>query len=513
MLGGRVVSGRVFAAATGGVWAFVAVASCSAAPGQTAAAHADPTLFSATYRAILSHYIEPLTSDGLAMAGLQTVVALDPTLSVSHENGRVVLRQWRNVVLETPAPAADDNQGWGWVTAAIVDRAKLYSPDIAEKPEEALDQTVIDGGLKLLDRFSRYAPPEVATERRDNRDGYGGIGVTLDGEGPSVRIAMVMPDSPAFAAGLTGGDRITAVDGVAAAAMSAEGIAERLRGPVGSELRLTVLREGGTYPVTYTMRRSHIVLKTVTMTHDDRVAVLRVTSFNARTADNLEEQIAEAHRQMGASLRGLVLDLRGNPGGLVDQSVLVASLFLERGRVVSTKGRVPESNQVFDVTRDRPAETLPLVVLVNGGSASASEIVASALQDDHRAVIVGTSSYGKGTVQDVIHLPNQGELTVTWAKLIPPGGYILHHHGVVPVVCTANIASADDAEPVPGLPRSALDDHGWDALRAQCPASRIDRTVDLQVAERLLTDPVRYAQALADEPTKPFQAAANMVVR
>ncbi len=154
------------------------------------------------------------------------------------------------------------------------------------------------------------------------------------------------------------------------------------------------------------------------------------------------------------------------------------------------------------------------MVLVNGGSASASEIVASALQDDHRAVIVGTSSYGKGTVQDVIHLPNQGELTVTWAKLIPPGGYILHHHGVVPVVCTANIASANDAEPVPGLPRSALDDHSWDALRAQCPASRIDRTVDLEVAERLLTDPSRYAQALADEPTKPFQAASiSMPVR
>jgi carboxyl-terminal processing protease len=509
MLGGWVFSGRGFAAAMGGVWAVVALASCSAAPVETqAAAHADPTLFAATYRAILSHYIEPLTSDGLALAGLQNAVALDPTLSLARENGRVVLRQWRNVLLEVPAPAMDDNQGWGWVTAAVLDRAKLYSPDIAAKPEEALDQTVIDGGLKLLDRFSRYAPPEIATERRDSRDGYGGIGVTLDGEGIAVRIAMVMPDSPAAAAGLAGGDRITAVDGVAAAAMPAEGIAERLRGPVGSNVRLTLLHDGGSYPVTVTLRRSHIVIKTVSMTHDDRIAVLRVTSFNARTADYLEEQIAEAHREMGAKLRGLVLDLRGNPGGLVDQSVLVASMFLEAGRIVSTKGRVPESNQIFDVTRDRPAEALPLVVLVNGGSASASEIVAAALQDDHRAVIVGTSSYGKGTVQDVIHLPNQGELTVTWAKLIPPGGYILHHHGVVPVVCTANLAAASDAEPVPGLPRSALDDHGWDALRAQCPASRIDRAVDLAVAERLLTDPTRYAQALAYEPAKPFQAAA-----
>ncbi|MGH6982214.1 MAG: S41 family peptidase [Stellaceae bacterium] len=263
------------------------------------------------------------------------------------------------------------------------------------------------------------------------------------------------------------------------------------------------------YPVTVTLRRSHIVLKTVSMTHDDHIAMLRVTSFNARTADNLEEAILMAHREMGAALTGLVLDLRGNPGGLVDQSVLVASLFLEGGRVVSTKGRVPESNQIFDVIRDHAAENLPLVVLVNGGSASASEIVAAALQDEHRAVIVGTSSYGKGTVQDVIHLPNQGELTVTWAKLIPPGGYILHHHGVVPVVCTANIADVSEAAPQPGLPRAVLDDHGWDALRAQCPASRIDRTVDIDVAKRLLTDPTRYAQALAYEPAKPYKSAAN----
>jgi carboxyl-terminal processing protease len=509
MLGGRVFPGRGFAAAMGGVWALVALASCSAAPVDTAAAaHADANLFTAAYRAILNHYIEPLTSDSLALTGLQGAVALDPTLSLARENGRVVLRQWRNVLLEAPAPAPNDSQGWGWVTAVVLDRARLYSPDIAAQPEAALDRTVIDAGLKLLDRFSRYAPPEVATERRDSRDGYGGIGVTLDGEGAGVRIAMVMPDSPAAAAGLAGGDRIAAVDGFAAMALPAEGVAERLRGPIGTNVRLTLVRDGRSYPVTVTLRRSHIVLKTVSMTHDDRVAVLRVTSFNARTADNLEEQIAAAHREMGAKLKGLVLDLRGNPGGLVDQSVMVASMFLEGGRVVSTKGRVPESNQIFDVVRDRAAEMLPLVVLVNGGSASASEIVAAALQDDHRAVIVGTASYGKGTVQDVIHLPNQGELTVTWAKLIPPGGYILHHHGVVPVVCTANIADAKAAEPIPGLPRSVLDDHGWDALRAQCPASRIDRVVDLDVAEQLLTDPTRYAQALADEPTKPYQAAS-----
>jgi carboxyl-terminal processing protease len=512
MLGRRVFPGRTVAALVGGVCAFRALA-CSAAPLPATVTQAETSLFVAAYRAILSHYIEPLTAGALAIAGLQQAIAPDPSLSVTRDNNLLVLRQRDKELFETAAPATDDSQGWGWATAAVLDCAKVYSPAIAAKSQEALDQAVIDGSLGLLDRFSRYAPPEVATQRRDTRDGYGGIGVTLDSEGASVRIAMVLPDSPAAAAGLSGGDRITAVDGVAAMAMPAEGIAARLRGPVGSDVKLTVLRDSRAYPVTVTLRRSRIVLKTVTMTHDDRVAVIRITSFNARTADNLEERIAEAHRQLGAALRGLVLDLRGNPGGLVDQSVLVASLFIDTGRVVSTTGRVPESNQVFDVTRDRPVEALPLVVLVNGGSASASEIVASALQDDHRAVIVGSSSYGKGTVQDVIHLPNQGELTVTWARLIPPGGYVLHHHGVVPVICTANIAAAQDARPAAGLPRASLDERGWEALRAQCPASRIARTVDLEVARQLLMDPARYAQALADEPGKPIQAASNALLR
>jgi len=506
MLGGRVFPGRAVAALVGGVCAIGALA-CSAAPA--AAAGSQAGLFVAAYRAILSHYIEPLTADALATTGLQQAIAPDVSLWVTRQNNLLLLRQRGKVLFETPAPATDDSEGWGWVTAEVLDCAKLHSPVIAATPQEALDQAVIDGSLRLLDRFSRYAPPDIATRRRDNRDGYGGIGVTLDSEGAAVRIAMVLPDSPAAAAGLSGGDRITAVDGVAAVTMPAEGIAARLRGPIGSDVKLTVLRDSRAYPMTITLRRSRIVLKTVTMAYDDRVAVLRVTSFNARTADNLAERIAQAHRELGPVLRGLVLDLRGNPGGLVDQSVLVASLFLGQGRVVSTTGRVPESNQVFDVARDRPVEALPLVVLVNGGSASASEIVASALQDDHRAVIVGSSSYGKGTVQDVIHLPNQGELTVTWARLIAPGGYVLHHHGVVPVICTANIATAQDARPVASLPRASLDERHWEALRAQCPASRIDRTVDLEVARQLLTDPARYGQALADEPGKPIEAASN----
>src|SRR5262249_52074259 len=150
--------------------------------------------------------------------------------------------------------------------------------------------------------------------------------------------------------------------------------------------------------------------------------------FNHQTTQNLADQILAARRAMGTGLRGVVLDLRGNPGGLLDQSVAVADLFMTDGPIVSTKGRNPDSVQFYRAAPDDILAGLPIVVLVNGGSASAAEIVAAALQDSGRAVVVGSASYGKGTVQTVLRLPNDGELTLTWAKLISPAGYTLHEH-------------------------------------------------------------------------------------
>jgi carboxyl-terminal processing protease len=216
----------------------------------------------------------------------------------------------------------------------------------------------------------------------------------------------------------------------------------------------------------------------------------------------------------------MVLDLRDNPGGLLDQSVKVASLFMEGGTVVSTTGRLLESRKVYPASGSRRTEGIPLVVLVNGGSASASEIVAAALQDSGRAVVIGTSSYGKGTVQTVLHLENDGELTVTWAKLLTPEGYILHEHGVVPTVCTSDLSDDDQSVAraiqagtaagtgLAGRPRAALDEQGWTDLRKSCPTQRVDRNVDLKIAQRLLQDPVLYSRALSVTPTPLSRTAA-----
>jgi carboxyl-terminal processing protease len=242
--------------------------------------------------------------------------------------------------------------------------------------------------------------------------------------------------------------------------------------------------------------------------------VIRISSFNHTTAQQLADQLADARQHLGAAMKGVVLDLRGNPGGLLDQSVAVADLFLTGGIIVTTHGRHPASQQYFRAAPDDVIDGLPLAVLVNGGSASASEIVAAALQDDRRAVVVGSSSYGKGTVQTVLRLPNDGELTLTWAKLVTPTGYILHEHGVVPTVCTAGMGDSEaeiartlrratiaaaPATPA-GRRRIDLDEAGWGALRKACPTETTDRPVELKVAERLISDRALYARALHPEP-------------
>ena len=213
---------------------------------------------------------------------------------------------------------------------------------------------------------------------------------------------------------------------------------------------------------------------------------------------------------MGPQLRGIVLDLRGDPGGLLDQAVSLADVFIAKGPIVATVGRNPASRQYFEAAGDAVAPRIPIVVLVNGGSASASEIVAAALQDAGRAVVVGTASYGKGTVQTVLRLPNDGELILTWAELVAPAGYSLNGHGVVPTICTSDLG--DDAQSIETAlqragqaasaaiatltPRASLDERGWADLRRSCPPRSGDRAIDVAVAERLLADPVLYSQAL-----------------
>jgi carboxyl-terminal processing protease len=288
-------------------------------------------------------------------------------------------------------------------------------------------------------------------------------------------------------------------------------VVRRLRGPLGSEVNLTVARRQNEDAglVDINVVRAHIVPQTVRYSHENGIATFRVTSFNQDTARSLQIKILAARRELGPDLKGLILDLRGNPGGLLDQSVTVSDLFINQGRIVSTHGRHPDSHQYFDAQPYDIAEGLPLVVLVNGYSASASEIVAAALQDAGRAVVVGSNSFGKGTVQTVLRLPNDGELTLTWARFHAPSGYALEGRGVLPDICTTD--GATDAEDVLERVRQGLlpfsrstirqevaasDMVMMKEIRGRCPARHDDDAIDVEVAESLLLDPALYAHAL-----------------
>jgi carboxyl-terminal processing protease len=493
----------------------LALAGCAGVPNSVAAGDDTLRFYEEAYGGIAKYYIEPVQPGALAMSGLRNLTTIDAALSVERSGSRVILHHGLEAT-GFAAPDAHDAERWAQLTGTVLSAARERSAAVAALSRDDLDATVLEGTMTMLDRFSHYAAPSLARERRASRDGFGGIGVTLATEGDDIRVVQVTPETPAADAGLRIDDHIVAIDGVEAAALPHDEIVRRLRGPIDSMITLVVTRTLAPERLTFAMRRTHIVPPTVALREEDGIAHLRLSSFNQQTAPSLAELLQQAHRQMGGTLHGIILDLRGNPGGLLDQSVEVASLFLDATPVSSTIGRVPESIQYFAAPH-REVERLPLVVLVNGGSASASEIVAAALQDTGRAVVVGTASFGKGTVQNVQRLSNDGEMTVTWARLLTPAGYVLHEHGVVPTVCTASLpedtvgllaalrhVSAELARPRPGL-----DEAGWRQLRALCPGEREDHDIELKAARRLLDDPILYAHALGTAPAAALRPVAT----
>jgi len=325
-----------------------------------------------------------------------------------------------------------------------------------------------------------------------------------------LEVRAVQPGSPAIAAGLRAGDLITHVDGQTVATKRSWTILRLLRGSVGSKSLLTVLRGQLSGAKQVEITRSLIVPQTVEASLEDDVAVIKIHSFNQQTSKTVQTEIVNLRRQ-APSVSALILDLRGDPGGLLDQAVAVSDLFMDTGAIVSTIGRHPESIQRYQAFAGDITAGLPIAVLVDSRSASAAEIVAAAIQDTGRGVIVGTSTYGKGTVQTVIRLPNDGEITLTWSRFHAPDGYAIEDLGVLPMVCTSG-AEQSPTEIIQNWQKSssqfaaqrsrwrtvrASDIKARSALREQCPAQvRDDDSIDLDIAKSLISNKEKYAQAV-----------------
>jgi len=298
-----------------------------------------------------------------------------------------------------------------------------------------LIEAAIDGMLTSLDPHSSYLSPDDAAQMQvQTRGEFGGLGIEVTQEEGFVKVVSPIDGTPAAEAGIEAGDFITHVDGDSMLGFTLDEAVERMRGPVGSEIVITIVREGETEPFDVSIVRDTIELQAVRARAQGETVILRVTTFNDKTTPNLISKLSEEVEKLGGmeKVNGFVLDLRNNPGGLLTQAIRVSDAFLEKGEIVSTRGRNPEDGDRFNATPGDLAMGKPIVVLINGGSASASEIVAGALQDHRRAIVVGTKSFGKGSVQTVMPLRGESAMRLTTARYYTPSGRSIQALGVSP---------------------------------------------------------------------------------
>jgi len=298
--------------------------------------------------------------------------------------------------------------------------------------EEEMIEAAITGMLAALDPHSSFLNAKSYKEMQVNTRGeFGGLGIQVSMEAGFVKVISPIDDTPAFRAGIESGDIITHLDGESVQGLTLAQAVDKMRGKVGSDIRLTIVREGRE-PFDVTITRSVIKITSVRSRVEGKVGYVRITSFNEQTDKGLDRAIKKLKDEIGKDIQGFVLDLRNNPGGLLDQAIAVSDAFLDRGEIVSTRSRKPEDTQRFNAREGDLAGGLPVVVLINGGSASASEIVAGALQDHRRAVILGTKSFGKGSVQTIMPLSGNGAMRLTTARYYTPSGRSIQAKGVEP---------------------------------------------------------------------------------
>jgi carboxyl-terminal processing protease len=342
-----------------------------------------------------------------------------------------------------------------------------------EKPDDSkLIEASINGMLTSLDPHSRYMNERSWRDMQETTSGeFGGLGMEVTMEDGLVKVVAPMDDTPAAKAGIMSGDLITSIDDTAVQGLTLEQAVAKMKGPINIKIRLKILRKGAEQPVDIAITREIIRVRPVRYhTEGGDIGYIRITTFSEQTTDGLKKAIADIAKQIPPQkLAGYVIDLRNNPGGLLDQAVSVSSAFMARGEVVSTRGRTAEETQRFTARAGDLTKGKPLVVLINGGSASASEIVAGALHDHKRATLIGTRSFGKGSVQTIIPLgPGKGALALTTARYFTPSGRSIQAKGITP--------DLEVLQDVPDELKSRADSKGEASIRGHLSADGAEQT-------------------------------------
>ncbi|MBL7232727.1 S41 family peptidase [Komagataeibacter oboediens] len=475
----------------------------------------DLGVISSVIQASLS-FLQPRTLEShdihdFALWGLNGLSALDPSLSIEEQHGFLQLAATQKTVLALPVPAADDIAGWSSAITRILDVAWHHSPAMRSTGQDGVLQGFFDELFNHLDPYSRYVPPGAAVSDRSIRTGgEATAGLTLGQDRHAIIITAVNANGPAWPTSLAAGQIVRAINGRATASRTLETVASWLNGPTGSLVRITVESKGR--QSTVTLHRASTPPETVFAYTSGKHVVLHITAFSANTAEEMSQYLDEAMNVPGIS--GLIIDLRGNRGGVLQQAVTTSALMLDHGVAAITQGRDPQANHVWAVQGGDMTNGLPIIVLVDGRTASAAEILAAALADQKRGVVIGSATLGKGLVQTIGQMPNGAELFVTWSRVLAPLGWPLQGLGVMPQVCTS-LGESELERQLQNLAEGSADSREWVAaarqirypvdlsriltIRKACPAA-IGTDSDLDAAHSLLDNPVEYHAALSTIP-------------
>ncbi len=304
---------------------------------------------------------------------------------------------------------------------------------VEEVDDKTLIENALNGMLSSLDPHSSYLSEEHFNDMKVETKGeFGGLGIEVTMEGGLVKVVTPIDETPAFRAGVQAGDYIVKIDGEAVMGMTLDDAVDKMRGKVGAPIDLVISRKGEDSPVDITIVRDVIKIRSVRHRIEGNAGYIRVTTFNRNTGPGVKNAVKEIKKELGDNITGFVLDLRNNPGGLLSQAIDVSDTFLDKGEIVSQRGRYENGTDRNNATPGDLTKGLPIVVLINGGSASASEIVAGALQDHKRAIVMGTQSFGKGSVQTVMPLPGNGAMRLTTARYYTPSGRSIQAKGITP---------------------------------------------------------------------------------
>ena len=471
------------------------------------------SVYAAALDFIIPRNLTPVTPQQLYGWGLNGIGAIDPRLRADIRDGNLRLRlltsdKAERLLYARPVPPGAETIVLARAVAGLQDAAFEASTAMQAAGTGGIIRGFFDELFNHLDPYSRYTPPDEAEDDRTRRAGQAGIGLHLIRRGGQIVVQSAISDGPAAGEGIRAGDTILTVDGQSTRGKDAATVLRWLSGPEDTGVATTWRGKDGK-PTTATIVRAMIPPETVRAERIGEMLVLRIADFNNATGQRVANEI-EVGVHGEKPVRGIVLDLRGNRGGVLRQAHFVADSFLGPGIVASTLGRDPDSSRILRSTGGDLAEFIPVVVLVDGRTASSAEVLAAALADRGRAVVVGSTTLGKGLVQTISPLPDGGELRVTWSRIIAPRGWPIQSLGVLPQICTsvgpdAWIKQMEDlAAGRPPMGAALTRHHAARvpvnapetlSLRAACPAAE-GREADMSIARQLVDNPALYAAAL-----------------